>query len=108
VAYFAIARGFTYLVAVLDWFSRNVLSWRISNSMTADFCVEALEEALSRYAAPEIFITNQGSQFTAASVINALQREKIRISMDGVRACQTLQTLPVSSKQTCHSVNRTR
>jgi putative transposase len=72
-----------YLVAVLDWFSRRVLSWRISNSMTADFCVEALEEAISRYGAPEIFNTDQGSQFTAASFIDVLQRNKVRISMDG-------------------------
>jgi len=77
------ARGFVYLVAVLDWFSRRVLSWRISNSMTADFCVEALEEAISRYGAPEIFNTDQGSQFTAASFIDVLQRNKVRISMDG-------------------------
>jgi len=77
------ARGFVYLVAVLDWFSRRVLSWRVSNSMTADFCVEALEEAISRYGAPEIFNTDQGSQFTAASFIDVLQRNKIRISMDG-------------------------
>jgi transposase InsO family protein len=55
------ARGFVYLVAVIDWFSRRVLSWRISNSRTADFCVEALEEAISRHGAPEIFNTDQGS-----------------------------------------------
>ena len=65
------ARGFVYLVAVMDWFSRRVLSWRISNSMTADFCVEALEEAIARYGAPEIFNTDQGSQFTAASFKSA-------------------------------------
>jgi putative transposase len=72
-----------YLVAVLDWFSRRVLSWRVSNSMTADFCVEALEEAISRYGTPEIFNTDQGSQFTASSFIDVLQRNKICISMDG-------------------------
>ena len=83
VTYIPMARGFVYLVAVLDWFSRRVLSWRISNSMTADFCVEALEEAISRYGAPEIFNTDQGSQFTAASFIDVLQRNKICISMDG-------------------------
>jgi putative transposase len=83
VTYIPMARGFVYLVAVLDWFSRRVLSWRISNSMTADFCVEALQEAISRYGAPEIFNTDQGSQFTAASFIDVLQRNKIRISMDG-------------------------
>jgi len=83
VTYIPMARGFVYLVAVLDWFSRRVLSWRVSNSMTADFCVEALEEAISRYGAPEIFNTDQGSQFTAASFIDVLQRNQIRISMDG-------------------------
>jgi putative transposase len=83
VSYIPMARGFVYLVAVLDWFSRKVLSWRISNSMTADFCVEALEEAIARYGAPEIFNTDQGSQFTASSFISVLQKNKIRISMDG-------------------------
>jgi putative transposase len=83
VSYIPMARGFVYLVAVMDWYSRRVLSWRISNSMTADFCVEALEEAIARYGAPEIFNTDQGSQFTAASFIAVLDRHKIRISMDG-------------------------
>jgi transposase InsO family protein len=77
------ARGFVYLVAVMDWYSRRVLSWRVSNSMTADFCVEALEEAIARYGTPEIFNTDQGSQFTAANFIAVLDRHKIRISMDG-------------------------
>jgi putative transposase len=77
------ARGFVYLVAVMDWYSRKVLSWRISNSMTADFCVEALEEAIARYGAPEIFNTDQGSQFTASSFIQVLQKNRIQISMDG-------------------------
>jgi putative transposase len=72
-----------YLVAIREWFSRRVLSWRVSNSMTVDLCVEALEEAIARYGAPEIFNTDQGSQFTAASFINVLQCNKIRISMDG-------------------------
>ena len=83
VTYIPMARGFVYLVAVMDWYSRKVLSWRISNSMTADFCVEALEEAISRYGAPEIFNTDQGSQFTASSFIQVLQKHRIRISMDG-------------------------
>jgi transposase InsO family protein len=60
--YIPMARGFVYLVAVMDWYSRKVLSWRVSNSMTADFCVEALEEAIAKYGAPEIFNTDQGSQ----------------------------------------------
>jgi putative transposase len=83
VTYIPMERGFVYLVAVLDWFSRRVLGWRISNSMTADFCVEALEEAIARYGAPDIFNTDQGSQFTAASFIGVLQKNKIQISMDG-------------------------
>jgi len=83
VTYIPMARGFVYLVAVLDWYSRRVLSWRLSNSLSADFCVEALEEAIARYGAPEIFTTDQGSQFTAASFIGVLQKHKIQISMDG-------------------------
>jgi putative transposase len=83
VTYIPMARGFVYLVAVMDWFSRKVLSWRISNSMTADFCVEALEEAIAKYGAPEIFNTDQGSQFTASSFIQVLQKHRIQISMDG-------------------------
>jgi putative transposase len=83
VTYIPMARGFVYLVAVMDWFSRKVLSWRISNSMTADFCVEALEEAITKYGAPEIFNTDQGSQFTASSFIQVLQKHRIQISMDG-------------------------
>ena len=63
------ARGFVYLVAVMDWYTRRILSWRLSNSMTTDFCIEALQEALDRYGAPEIFNTDQGSQlrFKASS-----------------------------------------
>jgi putative transposase len=76
-------RGFVYLVAVIDWFSRKVLSWRVSNSLTADFCVEALEEAITRYGKPEIFNTDQGSQFTAAEFVGVLKQNEIRISMDG-------------------------
>jgi transposase InsO family protein len=83
VTYIPMARGFVYLVAVMDWFSRKVLSWRISNSMTADFCVEALEEAIAKYGAPEIFNADQGSQFTASSFIQVLQKNRIQISMDG-------------------------
>jgi putative transposase len=83
VTYIPMERGFVYLVAVIDWFSRKVLSWRVSNSLTADFCVEALEEAIVRYGTPEIFNTDQGSQFTAADFIGVLKRHEIRISMDG-------------------------
>jgi putative transposase len=77
------ARGFLYLVAIIDWFSRKVLAWRLSNSMAADFCVEALEEALARFGTPEIFNTDQGAQFTGREFISVLKAHNIRISMDG-------------------------
>jgi len=83
VTYIPMERGFVYLVAVIDWFSRKVLSWRVSNSLTADFCVDALEEAINRFGAPEIFNTDQGSQFTSADFIGVLKQHEIRISMDG-------------------------
>ncbi len=83
ISYIPMARGFVYLVAIMDWFSRKVLSWRISITLTADFCVEALEEALARYGRPEIFNTDQGSQFTSHDFTSVLQREDIAISMDG-------------------------
>ena len=77
------AKGFVYLVAIVDWFSRKVLAWRVSISMEVDFCVEALEEALARFGKPEIFNTDQGSQFTSVAFTGVLLREKIAISMDG-------------------------
>ena len=77
------ARGFVYLVAIIDWYSRKVLSWRISNSMEAVFCVDCLEEALRAYGKPEIFNSDQGSQFTSTSFTDVLKREGITISMDG-------------------------
>jgi putative transposase len=83
VTYLPMARGFQYLVAVVDWFSRKVLSWRVSNSLDAGFCVEALEEALRRYGAPEIFNTDQGAQFTSEAFLGVLRRHDVRISMDG-------------------------
>ncbi len=83
ITYIPMARGFVYLMAVIDWHSRKILSWRISNSLTADFCVEALEEALARYGKPEIFNTDQGSQFTSADFLEVLTKNKIQISMDG-------------------------
>jgi len=75
-------QGYLYLVAVMDWYSRLVLSWRLSNSLDADFCVSALEEALER-GRPEIFNTDQGTQFTSASFTERLQSASIAISMDG-------------------------
>jgi len=83
ISYIPMARGFVYLVAIIDWFSRKVLAWRLSNSMAADFCVEALEEAIAKYGAPEIFNTDQGAQFTCTEFIAVLKAHDIRISMDG-------------------------
>jgi putative transposase len=76
-------RGFLYLVAIMDWASRKVLAWRLSNTMDADFCVAALEEAITRYGRPGIFNTDQGSQFTSFAFTNALNDVGIRVSMDG-------------------------
>ena len=75
-------RGFMYLVAVMDWHSRKILSWRISNTLDTDFCVEAVEEALSRYGVPEIFNTDQGAQFTSNEFTELLKSHKVQISMD--------------------------
>jgi putative transposase len=83
ICYVPMARGFVYVVAIMDWYSRKVLAWRISNTMDADFCVEALEEAMRRYGAPEIFNTDQGAQFTSEAFTGALKMAGIRISMDG-------------------------
>jgi putative transposase len=83
VTYIPMQRGFLYLVAVMDWWSRAVLSWRLSNTMDARFCVEALEEALARFGTPEIFNTDQGSQFTGEAFTGALLKAGIAISMDG-------------------------
>jgi len=86
VTYIPLDRGFLYLVAIQDWASRKVLSWRLSNTMDASFCVEALEEALARYGPPEIFNTDQGSQFTSLEFTQTLKDARVRISMDG-RGC---------------------
>ena len=83
VTFVPMARGFLYLVAVMDWFSRYVLSWRLSTSLHADFCVDALEEALDCYGKPEIFNTDQGSQFTSEDFTKVLLDAEITISMDG-------------------------
>src|SRR5437773_4741989 len=76
-------RGFVYVVAIIDWATRRVLAHRVSISMTADFCVEALEEAIAKYGTPEIFNTDQGSQFTSDDFIKILKADQIKISMDG-------------------------
>ncbi len=83
ITYVPMSRGFMYLVAIMDWHSRKVLSWRVSNSMDTDFCVEALEEAIGKYGCPEIFNTDQGSQFTSKSFTEVLKKNNIKISMDG-------------------------
>ena len=83
ITYIPMARGFVYLAVVLDWFSRRVLSWRLSITMETSFCVAALEDALARYGKPDIFNTDQGSQFTGAAFIGVLANSGITISMDG-------------------------
>jgi putative transposase len=83
LTYIPMARGFVYLAAVIDWFSRKVLSWRISITMEKAFCIEAVEEALARYGKPDIFNTDQGSQFTSAAFTGLLLGNGIKISMDG-------------------------
>ncbi len=81
--YIPIGRGFLYLVAIIDWASRAVLAWRLSNTMDVRFCLAALEEALARFGKPEIFNTDQGSQFTSGEFTDMLAAAGVRISMDG-------------------------
>ena len=83
ITYIPMAKGFCYLVAIMDWASRKILSWRLSNTQDAGFCIDALEEAIERFGTPEIFNTDQGSQFTSDSFIQALSSRSIKISMDG-------------------------
>ena len=83
ITYIPMAKGFVYLVAVMDWHSRRVLSWKLSNTMDASFCIDALEEAIEAYGAPEIFNTDQGSQFTSKEFTDVLKSNGIAISMDG-------------------------
>ena len=83
ITYIPMARGFVYLAAVVDWFTRRILSWRISTGMEVDFCLEAVEEALAKHGRPTVFNTDQGSQFTSAAFTGLLLENKIEISMDG-------------------------
>ncbi len=83
ITYLTMRRGFLYLVAIMDWASRKVLAWRLSNTMDAEFCVEALKEALARFGRPEIFNTDQGSQFTSSDFTGVLRDAEVRVSMDG-------------------------
>jgi putative transposase len=87
ITYVPMAHGFAYLVAIIDWYSRTVLAWRLSNTMEASFCVDALEEALGHWGAPEIFNTDQGAQFTAEDFTDVLKAHGIQISMDGKGRC---------------------
>ncbi|WP_428547474.1 transposase [Profundibacter sp.] len=86
ISYIPVKRGFLYLVAIMDWATRKVLSWRLSNTMDASFCKEALDEAIAKYGPPEIMNTDQGSQFTGAAWITTLTKADVEISMDG-REC---------------------
>jgi putative transposase len=83
ITYIPMRRGFLYLVAVMDWSTRKVLSWRVSNTMDVEFCIEAVNEAMARFGSPEIFNTDQGSQFTSPRFTSPLQAAGVRISMDG-------------------------
>ena len=83
ITYIPMRKGYLYLVAIMDWYSRKVLSWRLSATMDSEFCVSALEEALKKYGLPEIFNTDQGSQFTSEMFTATLKRHGIKISMDG-------------------------
>jgi putative transposase len=83
ITYIPMSRGFMYLVAVMDWHSRKILSWRLSNTLEADFCVEAVKDAIGQYGIPEVFNTDQGGQFTSQAFIKLLKSHGIKISMDG-------------------------
>ena len=87
ITYIPMRRGFLYLIAIMDWHSRKVLAWRISNTLETDFCVEALNEAIHRFGAPDIMNTDQGSQFTSFAWTDRLKRAGIRVSMDGKGRC---------------------
>ena len=83
ITYIPMAKGFLYLAAVINWYSRKVLAHRLSNTLDASFCVEAMEEAVVRYGAPEVFNADQGAQFTSEAFTGALKAHGVRISMDG-------------------------
>lgn len=87
ITYIRMEKGFVYLTAIMDWFSRAILAWRISNSLEADFCIDALKEALINYGKPQIFNSDQGSQFTSEAFIKVLTDKEISISMDGRGRC---------------------
>ena len=108
ITYIPMRRGFIYLVAIVDWYSRRVLAWRLSNTLTTDFCIEALQEAIARYGTPEIFNTDQGSQFTSSEFTGQLKANGIRISMDG-KGCwpgQRLRRAPLADHQVRRGVSQ--
>ena len=88
ITYIPMARGFMYLVAIMDWHSRKILSWRVSNTMEPGFCIDALKEAMNRYGVPDIFNTDQGAQFTSNAFTQVLKDNHVAISMDGRGRCQ--------------------
>ena len=91
ITYVPMAKGFMYLTAVIDWHSRYILSWRLSNTLTTDFCIEVVREAFDKFGKPEIFNTDQGSQYTSNAFIDLLQKSEVKISMDGkVRAIDNI------------------
>lgn len=101
IAYIPMRWGFVYLVALVDWYSRRVLAWRLSNTLTTNFCIEALQEAITRYGTPEIFNTNQGSQITSSEFTGQLKANGICISMDG-KGCwsdECLRRAPLADHQ---------
>ncbi len=83
ITYVPMEKGFMYLTAVIDWYSRYILAWRLSNTLTTDFCIEAVEEAFTKFGTPEIFNTDQGSQYTSNDFIDLLKKSQVKISMDG-------------------------
>jgi putative transposase len=87
ITYIPLAHGFAYLVVIIDWYSRKVLAWRLSNTLDTRFCLDALEEAFARFGKPEIFNSDQGAQFTSADFTDALKAKDVRISMDGKGRC---------------------
>jgi putative transposase len=103
ITYIPMARGFLYLVAIIDWYSRYMLSWRLSNTLDAGFCVEALQEALSK-ARPEIFNTGQGAQFSSEASIGLLGQHGVRISMDGNRVSPPVKWLPYTGRGILHNL----
>ena len=87
ITYIPLNRGFMYLSVIMDWYSRKILSWRLSNTLDSDFCVEALKEAIQKYGCPKIFNTDQGSQYTSEAFTDVLKDHFVKISMDGRGRC---------------------